>query len=151
MKTSETANSDLDSLLVGLAKSKKKTKEAKDEIQVTVSLDSERQLQKLLEKANDGFDTGKVTRKQILNYIINEAALNFTEQSVIAVRRSILSDMMLWDRLIKEVKSTGVVPDALREFLWKSSNLEAPIKSSKKSRQSKYINDIHGKEGINES
>lgn len=131
--------------------SEKVVKSKKDEIQVTVSIECEKQLQKILSLVNSDEEIIRITRKQLLNYIIEQARSTFTDKDIIAVRRDNLSDMTLWDRLNREIKQTGVVPDALKEFLWKMSNLEVPSKPSKKSRQSKYINDIHKNEVVSES
>lgn len=59
--------------------------------------------------------------------------------------------MALWDRLNREIRETGVVPDALKEFLWKSSNLTKSPKRYKKSGHIKYSNAIQEREVTSES
>jgi hypothetical protein len=123
-----------------------KTKKEKDEVQVTVSIEHEEKLQKMLMTVNDGFDLAKVSRKQILAHIIDEADASFSDDDVQAIRRGSITEMVLLEQAIREIKKTGVVPEALREFLWKSSNLTQTPKRSKKSRQLEYSNAIPEKQ-----
>lgn len=150
MKNSVLKSED-DKLTIDLATKDKHAKNKKDEVQVTVSIECERQLQKVLSQINSEDEAIRITRKQLLNYIISQSSDNFSDQDIIAVRRANLNDMTLWDKLNREIKQTGVVPDALKEFLWKMSNLEIPVKPGKKPRHSKYISDIHKDEVVSES
>lgn len=119
-----------------------KTKKEKDEVQVTVSLEHEEKLQRMLLLVNEGFELAKVSRKQILAHIIDEADSSFNEEDIQAIRRNSTSDIALLEQAVREIKKTGVVPEALRELLWKSSNLTQSPKRSKKSRQPEYSNAI---------
>lgn len=123
-----------------------KVKKEKDEVQVTISNDIESKLQELLDKASQGFDLAKITRKQLLAHIIEKAVSSVDETEIQAIQRSSISDMSLFEQLYKEVKKSGVVPDAIREYLWKSHNLTQGPKKVKKIRQTDYINDIVEKE-----
>ncbi len=124
-----------------------KFKKDKDEAQVTISLDSERKLKQLLERVNNNFEFGKITRKQLLDHVIEQATLDFTDDNIQAVRQSCITDLMLFEKQFRVAKKTGVVPDALREYLWKSSDLTHSPKRNKKTRLEKYNNDIHENEG----
>ncbi|MBL7670344.1 MAG: hypothetical protein JNM39_07640 [Bdellovibrionaceae bacterium] len=123
-----------------------KTKKEKDEVQVTVSLEHEDKLQRMLALVNEGFDLGKVSRKQVLAHIIDVADSDFDDEDVQTIRRNSTSDIALLDQAVREIKRTGVVPEALRELLWKSSNLTQGSKRPKKTRQSDYSNAIPQKE-----
>lgn len=123
-----------------------KTKKEKDEVQVTVSIEHEEKLQKMLVVVNHGFDLAKVSRKQILAHIIDEAESSFSDDDVQAIRRGSITEMVLLEQAIREIKKTGVVPEALREFLWKSSNLTQSPKRSKKTRHADYSNAIPEKQ-----
>ncbi len=111
-------------------------------MQVTVSIEHERKLQKMLEQVSDGFDMARVTRKQVLAHIIDKTSEAFNDEDIQAVRKSTLTDMSLLEFEIREIRRTGVVPEALREYLWKSRNLTQSPKRPRKSRQSEYINAI---------
>jgi len=119
-----------------------KTKKEKDEVQVTVSLEHEEKLQRMLSLVNEGFELAKVSRKQILAHIIDVADSSFNDDDIQAIRRNSTSDIALLEQAVREIKKTGVVPEALRELLWKSSNLTQSPKRAKKSRQSEYSNAI---------
>lgn len=118
------------------------TKKEKDEVQVTVSIEHERKLQKMLNQVSDGFDMARVTRKQILAHVIDKIFEAFDDDDIQAVRKSTLTDMSLLEFEIREIRKTGIVPDALREYLWKSRNLTQSPKRAKKSRQVEYSNAI---------
>ncbi len=118
------------------------TKKEKDEVQVTVSIEHERKLQKMLNQVSDGFEMARVTRKQILAHIIDKIFEAFNDDDIQAVRKSTLTDMSLLEFEIREIRKTGIVPDALREYLWKSRNLTQSPKRAKKSRQAEYSNAI---------
>ena len=119
-----------------------KTKKEKDEVQVTVSIEHERKLQKMLDQVSSGFDMARVTRKQVLAHVIDKTFETFGDEDIQAVRKSTLTDMSLLEFEIREIRRTGVVPEALREYLWKSRNLTQGPKRPKKSRQSEYSNAI---------
>lgn len=113
-------------------------KKGKDEIQVTIPLAHERKLQELLERINDGFEIARVTRKQVLAYIIDKVSAQFGDGDVQEVRQSVITDMTLLDLAYREIKKSGTIPEALREYLWKSSNLGQAVKRPKKTRQHGY-------------
>ena len=117
-----------------------KVKKEKDEVQVTISNDIESKLQELLDKASCGFDLAKITRKQLLAHIIEKAVSSVDENEIQAIQRSSISDVSLFEQLYKSVKKSGVVPEAIKEYLWKSHNLTQPPKKSKKNRQADSSN-----------
>ena len=118
------------------------TKKEKDEVQVTVSIEHERKLQKMLSQISDGFEMARVTRKQVLAHIIDKIFDAFSDEDIQAVRKSTLTDMSLLEFEIREIRKTGIVPEVLREYLWKSRNLTQGPKRTKKSRQIEYSNAI---------
>lgn len=75
-------------------------------------------------------------------HIIDVADSSFNDDDIQAIRRNSTSDIALLEQAVREIKKTGVVPEALRELLWKSSNLTQSPKRAKKSRQSEYSNAI---------
>ncbi|MGZ3771362.1 MAG: hypothetical protein ACXWRG_17055 [Bdellovibrio sp.] len=119
-----------------------KVKKEKDEIQITVTLDCESALSDQLDKVNEGFEFGRVTRKQLAVYLLEKGLREFNDDDVQAVRQSTLTDILILDHLYRQAKESGVVPDALKEILWKTMNLTGATKKPKKSIQSKYSNAI---------
>lgn len=124
-----------------------KPKQEKDEVQITVTLECERKLHVWLQRINQGFDLGRVTRKHLATYTIEKMLSDFSGEDIQAVRQSTLTDFALLDKMYREAKASGVVPEALRDFLWKSMNLTQSPKRSKKSGQGKYSEAIHKEEG----
>lgn len=123
-----------------------KTKKEKDEVQVTVSLEHEAKLQKLLKRVSDGFDMARVTRKQVLAHIIDAAFDKFQDDDVYAIRRSTITDMSLFELEIREIRRTGVMPDALKEYLWNSRHMTWSPKRVKKTKQDAHSNAIQSKQ-----
>lgn len=115
----------------------------KDEAQITITLECERKLHERLTQINQGFDLARVTRKHLAVYVIERALADFSEEDVQAVRQSTLTDLTLLDKVYREARASGVVPQELRDFLWKSLDLTQSPKRTKKSRQPKYSKDIH--------
>lgn len=124
-----------------------KPKQEKDEVQITISLECERKLHERVAQINEGFELTRVTRKHLAIYVIEGALAQFTEEDVQAVRQSTLTDLTLLEKAFREAKASGVVPQELRDYLWKSLDLTQSPKRTKKSRQSKYSKDIHMNEG----
>lgn len=124
----------------------KKTKKEKDEVQVTVSLEHEAKLRMMVKRVSEGFEMARVTRKQILAHIIDSAFDKFHDDDIHAVRKSTLTDMSLLEFEMREIRRTGVVPEALREYLWKTRDLTQSPKRQKKTKHDAYINDIPTKE-----
>ena len=120
-----------------------KTKKEKDEVQITVSLACEKKLQECLETINNGFDLARVTRKHLAIFLIERSIKDFDEDDVQAVRNSSLSDVVLLEKALKDARESGLVPEELREILWKSHSLAQSPKRTKKSRQPMYSKAIH--------
>ena len=114
----------------------------KEEIQVTLSSDCEAKLQQILQKINSDFEISRVTRKHLLDHMINEFCNTFTDDMIHLIQKSAVTDFDLLEIEYREAKRTGVISDQLREYLWKTSNLAQGGKSGKKSRQPKHSNAI---------
>ena len=124
-----------------------KSKPEKDEVQITITLECERKLHECLGRINNGFELGRVTRKHLTVFVIEKLLAHFTDDDIQAVRQSTLTDFALLDKVYRDAKTSGVVPQELKEFLWKSINLTQGPKRAKKSGHPKYSADIHEPEG----
>lgn len=114
----------------------------KEEIQVTLSVDCEAKLQLILQKINFGFEISRVTRKHLLDHMVNEFCNLFTDDMIHGIQKSAVTDFDLLEVEYREAKRTGVISDQLREYLWKSRNLAQSGKVGKKNRQAKHSNAI---------
>lgn len=122
-------------------------KQEKNEVQITISLECERKLHERLVKINEGFELARITRKHLAVYVIERALAQFSDEDVQAVRQATLTDLTLLEKAFREAKASGVVPQELRDYLWKSLDLTQSPKRTKKSRHVKYSKDIHEDEG----
>ena len=116
---------------------------ARDEVQITITVECERLLHEWRARINKGFELGRVTRKHLAVYVFEKMLAAFTEEDIKAVQQSTLTDFSLLDKLYRDIKASGVVPTELKEFLWKSTGLTQSPKRIKKSGQSMYSKDIH--------
>ena len=123
-------------------------KKEKDEVQVTVSIEHESKLQNLLEKISHNFDMARITRKHLLAYVIDKFCDSYNEDDIQAIRKSSITDFTLLELEYREIKKTGIMPEALKEYLWKSRNLTQQPKRLRKPRQQEYSNDIYKNEEI---
>lgn len=115
-------------------------KREKTEIQITVSIQSEAIVSKLVDRVNEGFDHGRVTRKDLVSYLLVKAAESFDQDDIGKIRSQVLTDVDLLEHLLKEARASGVIPSELRDILWKNINLTPGAKKSKKSSTSKVSN-----------
>ena len=124
-----------------------KPRQQKDEVQITITLECERKLHECLSKINQGFELGRVTRKHLAVYVIEKMLANFSDEDVQSVRQTTLTDFALLDKLYREAKASGVVPQELKDFLWKSMNMTPSPKRTKRGGQAKYSSAIQEDEG----
>ena len=122
----------------------KKQKE-KTEIQITVNVAAEMRVAVLVAKVNDGFDHGRVSRKDLASYLLIKACDEFTHDDIAKVRSLVLTDVILLEHLLRAARETGSIPTELREMLWKNINLTPSAKKSKKAGQVR-VNNVNSSE-----
>lgn len=122
---------------------KRKDKRERSEIQITVTIEAEALLSTLVEQVNDGFEMSRVSRKDLASYLLVKAAEDFNQDDISRVRSRALTDVHLLEHLLKEARSTGVIPAELRDVLWKNINLAPGGRKSKRAGRDKGINDTY--------
>ncbi|HEY8269832.1 MAG TPA: hypothetical protein VIG33_03025 [Pseudobdellovibrionaceae bacterium] len=120
----------------------KENKKEKNEIQITIGTLAEMKVSNLLDCVNDGFELGRVSRKDLASYLLLKAVEKFNDEDVVKVRGQTLTDLSLLEYELKQARETGFVPEDLREFLRKKANLALGSKKSKKTGQNKNSNAI---------
>ena len=121
---------------------KQSEKSQKNEVQITISVEAERKLQEALSKVNHEFHLGRVTRKHLASHLLESAVNDLSPESIQAIQQSAITDMTLLDRLYKEAKMSGTVPQALRDLLWTQLNVTTGSKRTKRAGRSKHIIDM---------
>lgn len=118
-------------------------KKIKTEVQVTISPEHDSKLRQVVERVGSGFDLAKISRKNVLEYMIDKVVDLFNEDDTQAIRRNSTTDMALLEQELRAIRQSGVIPEALKEYLWKSRNLTQSSKKPRKSRQTEYSNAIY--------
>ncbi|MBN8542478.1 MAG: hypothetical protein J0L82_18960 [Deltaproteobacteria bacterium] len=118
-------------------------KKIKTEVQVTISPEHDSKLRQVVERVASGFDLAKISRKNVLEYMIDKVVDVFSDDDTQAIRRNSTTDMALLEQELRDIRQTGIIPEALKEYLWKSRNLTQSPKKPRKSRQAEYSNAIY--------
>lgn len=119
-----------------------KEKKIKTEVQVTISPEHDSKLRQVVERVASGFDLAKISRKNVLEYMIDKVVDVFSDDDTQAIRRNSTTDMALLEQELRDIRQSGIIPEALKEYLWKSRNLTQSPKKPRKSRQQEYSNAI---------
>lgn len=80
---------------------------------VVVSHEANRQLDELVAKVNDGFDAGRVTRPQVLSWLLRRFAETASEEEIQELRAAHFDRIAYLEALLKRAKETGVLPAEL--------------------------------------
>lgn len=87
--------------------------EAQGISRVIISQESSRCLDDLASRVNTGFEAGKVTRPQILNWVLRRFAETAGESEIQEVRAAHFDRIAYLEALLKRAKETGVLPPEL--------------------------------------
>ncbi len=117
--------------------------EANDSHRLTINRAAENELQKAVERINDGYQGGKVNRNQVAIWAIQRFGETLGEDEVKDIRADHLDEFSALDAVLRKAKESGRLPAELRTFLQKQMGLDdAPKKKSKKSLPGNHTNDV---------
>lgn len=117
-------------------------------VKITIEKEAADLLKELVLRVNNGFDAGHVHRQDIASWIITRFMSMVTEADINQIRLSHYSDEAMFEAQYRKMKETGAVPDFLRDAMRKQFEVRADApKKAKKPLTSKYINDVHSKNG----
>ena len=86
-------------------------------IRVIVSQEALISLSRLIDRVNSGFEAGRVTRTQLLNWVVQKYAETTGEDEIQAIRNAHFDRLAYLEALIKRAKDTGKFPDELNSLL----------------------------------
>jgi hypothetical protein len=115
--------------------------EAQSSSRVLISQESNHLLDELTGRINDGFEAGRVTRPQILNWILRRFAETAGEEEIQELRAAHFDRIAYLEVLLKRAKETGVLPPELNAALPSPS---ASAHAAKKSKRALTKNIITG-------
>ncbi len=114
-----------------------KTKEQKieDYHRVLISGSVEKALGAVVERLNEGFDGGKISRTQATNWILQKFYDNLTDIDIREIRAEHFDEVSVLEAVLIRAKKSGQVPPELKAFLQKQLGLDDTPKKKKKSLQ----------------
>ena len=98
---------------------------------VLISPEANHAVDDLIGKVNSGFDGGKVTRPQLVSWILCKFGLTISEPDLQEIRAVHFDRIAYFEALLKRAKETGVIPPELAALLPAAS---IPSATGKKKR-----------------
>ncbi|MBL7554192.1 MAG: hypothetical protein JNM24_00095 [Bdellovibrionaceae bacterium] len=92
---------------------------ARDEniTRVVISKDAEKIASEVLERVNDGFEAGRATKLDVINFIFNWFKSNITDDVIYQLRMSCTDEMTMLENVLKRAKSSGNLPPEIKNAL----------------------------------
>lgn len=111
-------------------------------VKVTISRKAEQIVMDLLAKVNDGFEGGRVTRQDLMSWILEKFAEGCGEPEVRAIRVDHFDEITILELCLKKSKQTGSLPPELRKLLLAQAGMDDTAKRPSKNKLTKNsIND----------
>lgn len=86
-------------------------------IRVIISSEASRLLDDLTDIVNEGFDAGKVSRSQVLNWLLKRFSRLAGDDEIAEIRAAHFDRIAYLEVLLKRAKSTGVLPPELNAVI----------------------------------
>jgi len=116
----------------GLAPTAKGTSDSPGQRRVIISQDASRYLDDVAVRVNDGFDAGKITRPQIVSWVLRRFAESAGEEDIQEIRHAHFDRIAYLEALLKRAKETGTLPAELSALIPPPC---APAHATKKSKK----------------
>ena len=124
------------------ATEKDKKQKTEEIVKITVNKEAEEKLMNVMEKVNNGFDSGKVNRQDLASWALNYFASICDAEVIKAIRQDHFDEFAMLEAILKRGKEQGKLPTELRNILRQQMTSDLPSrKSTKKQLTSNSIND----------
>lgn len=100
-------------------------------IRVVISTESNQYIDDLAERVNEDFDAGKVSRSQILNWIVKRFAESAGDAEIQELRAAHFDRIAYLEAILKRAKATGVLPPELNAAIQAPSFQVTAVKKRK--------------------
>jgi hypothetical protein len=87
---------------------------------------------RIIERINDGFSAGKVSRMQALSWLILYNEQNLSDSVILQIRADHYDEITMLEAILRQAKTAGKLPQELRGFLHKQMGLEETMKKKSK-------------------
>lgn len=101
-------------------------------VKVTISKKAEGTTSDLLVKVNDGFEGGRVSRQDLISWVLTRFAEECSEADIRAIRADHFDEIALLELCLKKSKQAGSVSPDLRKLLLEQSGLNDTARRSTK-------------------
>lgn len=91
---------------------------------ILINKKAEALLQSILTRIHEGFDGGKISRHDVVNWLIERHGETLPEEHIKEIRMANFDEVMVLERLLRQAKKQGFVPDDMRAMLVKHIGLE---------------------------
>ena len=108
---------------------------------VTISRQAEEALIAFLERINNGFEAGKVTRNQAVNWALSHLQERFDDSDIQQIRSENVNEFAFLETLLKQAKKTGQMPAELSHLIQKQLGFDDSV--NKQSRRIKAKGGAH--------
>jgi hypothetical protein len=99
---------------------------------VTMSKKSETLISELVARVNSGFEFGRLTRHQLISWILTKFAEECTEPDIRAIRADHFDEIALLELSLKKFKQVGSLPPELRKVLLSQAGMDDMLKRPNK-------------------
>jgi hypothetical protein len=90
-------------------------------------------LTNIVDRVNDGFNGGRVSRIQALSWLLIRQAESLSETMIQEIRTEFFDEVAMLEAILRQAKANGKLPQELRGLLQKQVGLsEEPKKKLKK-------------------
>ncbi len=101
-------------------------------VKVTISKRAETASTTLLTKINDGFEGGRVSRQDLISWVLTRFAEECSEPDIRAIRADHFDEIALLELCLKRSKQAGSLPSDLRKLLLAQAGLDDTTKKATK-------------------
>ncbi len=112
-------------------------KKTDDSIKITIDKDVEKLVAETVNKINDGYEGGKVSRQIVASWLLDKACKEISDSDVKAIRTDNFNAVNALSAVLRKAQETGVVPLELRQILFAQVGLDTPTKKNVKSKLTK--------------
>lgn len=109
-------------------------------IKVTIAKKAETAIGSLLARVNDGFEGGRISRQDLISWILAKFTDECTEHDIKAIRADHFDEIVLLELSLKRYKQAGGLPPELKKLLLAQAGLDDLNKRSGKKSVDNKVN-----------
>lgn len=111
-------------------------------VKITVTKEAGEILAGFVDRANEGFAAGKITRQDFASFLVEKAKAWLTEKDYTQIRHAHYDDVSMFEAMYRRMRETGEIPEFMREAMRKQFQVtDDAAKKSKKTLTKEFISD----------